>query len=59
MSPKLEERYITIKLSDLTQYTYTGLWNYLTDNGIPTRDCVVVEHDWPIYDEVVEKVLKQ
>lgn len=59
MSPKLTERYVVIKLSDLTHYTMNGLRNYLTDNAIPTRDAVVVEHDWPIYEEVVEKVLNQ
>lgn len=60
---KREERYIVIKLSDLAKlspdYEEYLFRKYLEYNNIPTRQCVVVEADWPIYEEtwaLVEKL---
>ena len=58
---KREERYVVIKIKDLVAASgdadpTTGrseaecvLRNFLEGWHIPTRDCVVVEHDWPEY----------
>jgi hypothetical protein len=47
-----EERYIVIKLSDLTDEEYEDIEGYLERNIIEQRECVVVEAHWPIYEEV-------
>lgn len=49
---KREERYIVIKLSDLNKDQKTLVTHGLKANNIPTRECVVVEKHWPIYDAV-------
>lgn len=59
MSPRLEERYVVLKLKDLSQYQQQGLREFLENYSLEkkTIDCVVVEHDWPIYPDVVNQVL--
>lgn len=46
------DRYIVIKMSDLNEERQIELGNYLEIMKVPTRECVVVEHDWPEYDRV-------
>lgn len=53
---KREERYIVLKLSDMDT-NQTNAVRYLIKNlEIPTRECVVVEEDWNIYDTVWDLV---
>ena len=49
---KREVRYIVIKLRDIDQNTQRQLRNFMEDIEIPSRDCVVVESDWPEYEPV-------
>lgn len=49
---KREERYIVIKRKDLSQLHAENIDTYINDSGIRTRECVVVEADWPIYETV-------
>jgi len=49
---KREVRYIVIKLKDINQNTQRQLHNFMQDLEIPSRDCVVVESDWPEYEPV-------
>jgi glutamate/tyrosine decarboxylase-like PLP-dependent enzyme len=53
----LEERYVVVKMSDIHPLDLRDLRDYLDHQRIPTRECVVVESDWPIYDCVVQMVL--
>lgn len=57
MDKRLEERYIVIKLKDLDELELYDLRNYISDNNIPTRDCVVVEEDWPEYKPTVDAIM--
>lgn len=47
-----EERYIVLKLSDLTDGEYAYIEDYIESMCIERRECVVVESDWPDYDKV-------
>ena len=49
---KREERYIVVKIKDLTPHQRVALQSHLEVHGTPTRECVVVEPDWPIYEIV-------
>lgn len=53
---KREERYIVVKIKDLSTTQMNQLVSALDQNGIDTTECAVVEHDWPIYDETWENV---
>lgn len=53
-----EERYIVVKLSDLTDEEYEDIEGYLERNIIERRECIVVEADWPIYEEVWNMIEK-
>lgn len=55
---KREERYIVVKLIDLLESgkQERDLRCFLGGKAIPTRACVVVEPDWPIYEETWENV---
>lgn len=57
MDPRLERRYVVIKLRDLDMDKFTKLDMFLGDNDIPTVDCVVVEEDWPEYQPTVDAIL--
>lgn len=48
---KREERYIVVKLKTLTESQQNGLRNLLQMNDIKTVECVVVESDWPNYEQ--------
>jgi len=52
MTFKREDRYVVIKLKDLDKKTTASLDFFLSWKGIRTRDCVVVESDWPEYEKV-------
>lgn len=47
-----EERYIALKLKDLTHKEEMFLRDWIFANSLRTRECVVVEADWPIYEQV-------
>lgn len=61
---KREERYVVVKIKDLVEASgdidpSTGrseaecvLRNFLEGWAVPTRECVVVEADWPEYEAV-------
>lgn len=49
---KREERYIVVKKKDLTSQQDRFLGQFLQSHQIPTRECVVVESDWSIYETV-------
>lgn len=49
---KREERYIVVKISDFHPEQEQTIRDRLNIFGIPTRECVVVEHDWPIHEQV-------
>ncbi|NWO10208.1 hypothetical protein HLV40_07330 [Chromohalobacter salexigens] len=51
-----EERYVVFKIADLTHDQRVALSKARIVHTIPTRECVVVEHDWPIYEETWENV---
>lgn len=57
MRPDLEERYVVIKLKDLSSEQKANLKLFLNLEMILTTDCVVVEQDWPIYNMVCDMVL--
>lgn len=51
-----EERYIVLKLSDLTENEYNHIEDYIEKCMIERRECVVVESDWPIYEQVWDMI---
>ena len=63
----LEERYIVLKLSDLSMSEERDIRNLIWDINVgrledkrpelKPRECVVVESDWPIFKTVTEMVL--
>lgn len=56
---ELEERYIVVKRSHISEHQEQCLREFLLSWGEPigTIGCVVVEEDWDMYQEVVERVL--
>lgn len=46
------DRYIVIKRKDLSQLQAENIDTYINDTSIRTRECAVVEADWPIYETV-------
>ena len=56
---ELEERYIVVKRSHMSEHQEQCLREFLQgwEEPIGTIGCIVVEEDWPIYSEVVDKVL--
>lgn len=51
-----EERYIVVKLKHLNVQQEQDLWHHLYENDIGTVEGVVIEHDWPIYEQVWQMV---
>ncbi len=51
MTFKREERYIVVKLKDLTPMQEQDLRALLAWKKIPTRESLVIEPDWPEYEE--------
>ena len=58
MDNRLEERYVVVKLKGLDEDQIANLWCTIWDNNIKPVDCVVIEHDWEVYKDVVDMVLK-
>ena len=57
MSFKREERYIVLKIKDLTDEDYDHIWGYILSEEVPlVEHCVVVESDWPEYEGVWESI---
>lgn len=56
MDDRLEVRYVVFKLNKLS-LLHEKMLNDLLNADAPTVDCVVVEHDWPMYEKVVDLVL--
>lgn len=51
-----EERYIVIKIKDLCPAVEGLLRDCVNRYGIPTRECAVVEANWPSYEETWENI---
>ena len=47
-----DERYIVVKRKRLTSKTESVLRSLLDDYNVDTVECVVVESDWPEYEQV-------
>lgn len=56
MSFEREERYVVVKIKDMTYNQREALKRVLGDWRIPTRECVVVESDWPEYETVWDMI---
>lgn len=50
MTFQRENRYIVVKLKDLDQDQEEGLRGVMYGYHIPTRECLVIESDWPEYE---------
>ena len=59
MDPRLDERYIVIKLEHLTPYVRHNLKHFLWEYDISTVDCVVVEEDWPEYGPTIDAIMER
>lgn len=59
MDPRLEERYLVVKLKNIDSLQEVSLRHHLTVHGIAPVDCVVIEQDWDIYPKVVDMVLEK
>lgn len=55
----LDARYVVYKLKNLTDFQREVMGGVTEEVGLSSIDCVVVEKDWPIYQQVVELVLSQ
>jgi hypothetical protein len=53
---KREDRYLVIKLKGLTDAQMVNIGATLKDCEVETVECVVVEHDWPIYEQTWDAV---
>lgn len=53
---KREERYVVVKLKDIDDETQQELRDWLKSWQVPTCECVVVESDWPIYEQTWDAV---
>lgn len=54
---RLEERYVVLKLKQLTSEQSRELRLWLRENELDTIDCVVVEADWPEYTPTVDAIM--
>lgn len=50
MTFQRENRYIVVKIKDLDQQQEEGLRGVMYGYHIPTRECLVIESDWPEYE---------
>lgn len=53
MEKQLEERYIVLKLKDMSGFQRDALETFLFQERLTAVDCVVVEKDWPEYAPTV------
>lgn len=54
-----EPRYIVIKRSDLNAIEHKLLHDFIEQHLVRTRDCVVVESDWPEYEPTWSAIEKR
>jgi hypothetical protein len=59
MDPRLEIRYVVIKLKHMSADEQIELDDFLAVHNIPTVDCVVVEEDWPEYKPTIDAIMKR
>lgn len=57
--PRLEERYVIIKIKKLSEYQAKVLRECLQENHIGTIDGLVLEADWPEYRVLVPVLFKR
>lgn len=55
--PRLELRYLVIKLSDLSESQLAKIQKVIANRKIPVRNGVFCEADWPMYDDAVNLIL--
>lgn len=51
-----EDRYVVVKLSRLSPAEQDDLRSFIADEDLPTEECVVVESDWPNYEDTWKAV---
>lgn len=54
-----EDRYIVIKKSHLNGKQMNAIYRCIDDNHIAQVDCVVVEADWPEYEQTWTAIEKR
>lgn len=60
MDSRLEERYVVVKLADLQPHQRRALVGYIKETlKVRTRDCVVIEEDWPEYKPTVDLLMER
>lgn len=52
MSFELEERYVVLKISLMSDEERALIKAFLNLTQLPTIECIVVEDDWPEYEMV-------
>jgi len=57
--PRLEERYVIVKINKMNEYQCKMLRECLQENRIGTIDGLVLEHDWPEYRALVPVLFKR
>lgn len=57
LKPELEERYLVVKISDLTPSERLFIEDYLWDREIATVAGIVIEDDWPEYQPTKDLLL--
>lgn|GEM_PF-5331458 len=53
---KRELRYGVVKLKNLTESQQKQFWDLVDSFDLPQLECVVVESDWPMYEETWESI---
>ncbi|MBZ5486951.1 hypothetical protein HW452_05365 [Halomonas aquamarina] len=53
---KRENRYLVLKYSDLRPEELEALRAFIETNDLRSRKAVVIEHDWPIYEQTWDAV---
>lgn len=59
MDPRLEERYVIIKIKHLTEAQAKAVREVLQEHKIKTVDALVLEADWPEYQPIVSTLFKR
>jgi hypothetical protein len=57
MEQQLEERYLVLKLKDMSGFQRDALELFLQQERLKPVDGVVVERDWPEYEDTVAALL--
>lgn len=53
---KRELRYGVVKLKNLTDHQQKQFWELVDSFDLPQLECVVVESDWPMYEDTWESI---